>query len=243
MGFSDELRRKGAPIWDREHSHPFVTGIGDGSLSLDQFKYYMRQDYLFLVDFSRAVALAAAKARTLEDMGWFARLMHETLNTEMALHVGFCGDFGISEEELRSTSASPTTLAYTRFLLQTAFSQSAGVIASAILPCSWGYSEIGQMLYDRGLPEEQPLLARWIEMYNAPEFAELGGLAPLVHRPRGGGERTARTRTDGIGVHPGQPVRVHVLGRGLPHGGVASLAGPSFGPLSLRERVGVRARS
>ena len=150
MAFSDELRRKGAPIWDREHSHPFVTGIGDGSLSLDQFKYYMRQDYVFLVDFSRAVALAAAKARTLEDMGWFARLMHETLNTEMALHVGFCGDFGISEEELRGTAASPTTLAYTRFLLQTAFSQSAGVIASAILPCSWGYSEIGQMLYDRG---------------------------------------------------------------------------------------------
>ena len=173
MAFSDELRRKGAPIWDREHSHPFVTGIGDGSLTLDQFRYYMRQDYLFLVDFSRAVALAAAKARTLEDMGWFARLMHETLNTEMALHVGFCEDFGISEEELRGTAASPTTLAYTRFLLQTAFSQSAGVIASAILPCSWGYSEIGQMLYDRGLPEGQPLLARWIEMYNAPEFAEL----------------------------------------------------------------------
>ena len=173
MGFSDELRRKAAPIWDKEHSHPFVTGIGDGSLSLDKFKYYMRQDYLFLVDFSRAIALAAAKARTLEDMGWFARLLHETLNTEMALHVSFCDDFGITEEELLATRTSPTTLAYTRFLLQTAFSQSAGVIASAILPCAWGYSETGKMLYDRGLPKGQPLLSRWIEMYNAPEFAEL----------------------------------------------------------------------
>ena len=173
MGFSDDLRQEAAHIWEREQNHPFVTGIGDGSLSLDQFKYYMRQDYLFLVDFSRAIALAAAKARTLEDMGWFARLLHETLNTEMALHVSFCEDFGITEEELLATRTSPTTLAYTRFLLQTAFSQSAGVIASAILPCSWGYSEIGKMLYDRGLPEGQPLLARWIEMYNAPEFAEL----------------------------------------------------------------------
>ena len=146
----------------------------------------MRQDYLFLVDFSRAVALAAAKARTLEDMGWFARLLHETLNTEMALHVSFCGDFGITEEELRATSTSPTTLAYTRFLLQTAFSQSAGVIASAILPCSWGYSEIGKMLYDRGLPPGQPLLSRWIEMYNAPEFAELADwLRSFIDREAG----------------------------------------------------------
>ena len=28
------------------------------------------------------------------------------------------------------------------------------------------------MLYDRGLPENE-LYTRWIEMYNAPEFAEL----------------------------------------------------------------------
>ncbi len=173
MGFSDELRQKGAPIWDREKRHPFVTGIGDGSLSLDRFQYYMRQDYIFLIDFSRAISLAVAKAHSLEDMAWFARLLHETLNTEMALHVSFCEDFGITEAQLKSTEHAPTTLAYTRHLIQTAFSGGAGEIAAAILPCSWGYCEIGQMLYDRGLPANQPLYARWIEMYNSPEFAEL----------------------------------------------------------------------
>ena len=173
MGFSDELRRKAAPMWDREKRHPFVTGIGDGSLPLDRFRYYMRQDYVFLIDFCRAISLAVAKAQDLEDMGWFARLLHETLNTEMALHVSFCQDFGITEEELRSTDHSPTTLAYTRHLIQTAFSGGAGDIASAILPCSWGYCEIGQMLNERGAPAGQPLYARWIEMYSSPEFAEL----------------------------------------------------------------------
>lgn len=173
MGFADELRRQGADIWDKEHRHPFVTGIGDGSLELDKFRYYMRQDYVYLIDFCRVLALAAAKAERVEDMGWFGMLLHETLNTEMALHVSFCEDFGISSDQLMNTQPSPTTVAYTRHLLQTAFSGSIGEIASVILPCSWGYSEIGRMLQDRGVPANQPLYARWIEMYSSEEFADL----------------------------------------------------------------------
>lgn len=173
MGFSDDMRRECAKIWDTEHSHPLVTGIGDGTLELEKFQYYMRQDYIYLIDFCRVIALAVAKTPDVEEMGWFAKLLDETLNTEMALHVSFCEDFGISEAELLATQPSPTTQAYTRFLLQVAYRGSIGEISSAILPCMWGYSEIGQMLYDRGLPGEAPLYARWIEMYNSQEFADL----------------------------------------------------------------------
>ena len=173
MGFSEEMRRQCAEIWDTDHNHPLVSGIGDGTLELDKFRYYMRQDYIYLIDFCRVIALAAAKTQDVEDMGWFASLLDETLNTEMALHVSFCEDFGISEAELLATQPSPTTQAYTRFLLQTAYRGSIGEIASAILPCMWGYSEIGKMLYDRGVPEDAPLYTRWIEMYNSQEFADL----------------------------------------------------------------------
>ena len=121
MGFSADLRSKCAASWDLEKRHPFVTGIGDGTLPLDIFRYFMRQDYVYLVEFSRAIAIAAAKAKSIDDMGWFARLLHETLNTEMALHVSFCAEFGITEQELESTSPSPTTLAYARHLTGTAF--------------------------------------------------------------------------------------------------------------------------
>ena len=173
MGFSGEMRQHCAEMWDKEHNHPLVRGIGDGTLDLDKFRYYMRQDYIYLIDFSRVIALAAAKTPDIEDMGWFARLLDETLNTEMALHVSFCEDFGISEAELLATEPSPTTQAYTRFLLQVGYRGSVGEISSAILPCMWGYSEIGQMLYDRGVPQDAPLYTRWIEMYNSREFADL----------------------------------------------------------------------
>ncbi len=173
MGFSDELRQRAASTWDKEKAHPFVTGIGDGTLPLENFRYYMRQDYVFLIEFCRAISLAVAKARTLDDMGWFARMIHETLNMEMALHVSFCADFGISEEQLLDTYPSPTTWAYTRHMINTAHQGTVGETAAVILPCSWGYAEIGQTLYARGTPKDQPLYTRWIETYNSQEFADI----------------------------------------------------------------------
>lgn len=173
MRFSDELRQRAASTWDKEKAHPFVTGIGDGTLPLDNFRYYMRQDYVFLIEFCRAISLAVAKARTLEDMGWFAQMIHETLNMEMALHVSFCADFDITEEELLATYPSPTTWAYTRHMINTAHQGTVGETAAVILPCSWGYAEIGQALYVQGTPKDQPLYTRWIETYNSQEFADI----------------------------------------------------------------------
>lgn len=198
MPFSDQLRREFAHVWDSEKAHPFVVGIGDGTLALDKFKYYMRQDYVFLIDFCRAISLAVAKAPSLEDMGWFARLIHETLNVEMALHVSFCADFGITERELRGTEPSPTTWAYTRHMMNTAHAGSVGEAAAVILPCSWGYAEIGQKLYAEGVPAGKPLYARWIETYNAPEFEELAiwlrGFIDRAAERAGDAERDAMRR-------------------------------------------------
>ena len=194
-GFSQWLRQSVAEQWDREKAHPFVTGIGDGTLPIDSFRFYMRQDYVFLIGFCRAVALAGAKAERLEDMAWFARLLDETLNTEMALHVSFCGEFGITEQELLETEPSPTTKAYIDHLVGTAYGGTALEAAAAILPCSWGYAEIGRTLADRGLPDGQPLYRRWIETYGSPEFAALADwLRSYLDRAAGGIGEDGRRR-------------------------------------------------
>ncbi len=200
-GFSAQLRADVSQMWAAEKEHPFVRGIGDGTLPLGQFQYYMKQDYVFLVDFCRVIAHAAAKAESVEDMGWFARLLDETLNKEMSLHIGFCEDFGIAEDELKTTKPSPTTLAYTRHLLGSTLSGGAPEIATAILPCSWGYAEIGKSLEDRGMPEDQPLYCRWIEMYSSPEFAGLAAwLRGFVDRSALGLDSEARDRLTEIFV-------------------------------------------
>ena len=57
--FSERLRRKVAPIWNVQLDHPFVRGIGEGTLDLDRFKFWVRQDYVFLVEYARMLALAS----------------------------------------------------------------------------------------------------------------------------------------------------------------------------------------
>ena len=81
MKFSEKLIAGGADVFEREQQHPFIVGLGDGTLPPEKFRYYMRQDYVFLIEFCRVIGLAAAKAEDLEDMGGFARLLDETLNS------------------------------------------------------------------------------------------------------------------------------------------------------------------
>ncbi len=139
--------------------------MGDGSLPVEKFKYYMMQDYVYLIDYSRVLALASARAPDLETMGWFAQLLDETLNTEMDLHRIYCAEFGISRQRLEDTRPAPTTIGYTSFLLKVAHQGSFGELVAALLPCQRGYWEIGEHLARRGEPGEAPLYGQWIHMY------------------------------------------------------------------------------
>lgn len=170
--FSDDLRAAAAELWEQQYQHPFIRGIADGSLSLERFAHFMRQDYVFLIEYARMLALGAARARDLPTMRRYAELAQVTLTEEMELHRAFARDVGISEGELEGERPARTTQAYTDFLVRTAAIGEAPVLAAALLPCMWGYSELGRRLQAEGAPDH-PHYARWIETYAAPEFAEL----------------------------------------------------------------------
>ena len=72
MGYSDELWARHEPIWRAVHDHPFVRGIGDGTLPVERFRYYIEQDFVFLHEYSRVLALAVAKGIELASMARFA---------------------------------------------------------------------------------------------------------------------------------------------------------------------------
>lgn len=188
--FSAELRRVAEPIWAAQHEHPFVRGIGDGSLDPERFRHYVRQDYVFLIDYARLLALACARAPGLELMERFADLAQATLRTEMELHRAYAAEWGISRAELEAERPAPTTRAYTDFLLRTAALGDFAELVAALLPCMWGYSEVGQRLAERGRPEDD-LYARWIDMYAGEEFAELAGWAREICDAAAAGEGEA----------------------------------------------------
>src|SRR5258708_32100527 len=115
MEFSARLRQLADPVWQAQHDHPFVRGIGDGSLPLEQFQFWIRQDYLFLIEYCRLFGLAAARAPDLETLSWFADLLHATARTEMDLHRSSAAKFCISAEGLEREAMSPLSRAETSF--------------------------------------------------------------------------------------------------------------------------------
>ena len=198
MNTSERLREKYAYLWDGLFHHPFVVGIGSGQLSLDKFQFYVKQDYFFLIQYSRVLALAVAKAPDLVNVSRFADLLKETLDTEMSLHRDFCLKFGVSSRELDSTRPAPITLAYTDYLLRVAYEGTVTDIVATLLPCQWGYSETGLHLSRTGDTSEKNPYAKWIRMYSSEEFtAFVGWLREFLDDLTGGaGEREMERLSD-----------------------------------------------
>lgn len=171
-GLSGRLRAAADDIWQAQHDHPFVAGIGDGTLDPEKFRFWIRQDYVFLIEYARLLALATARAPDLPTMTRFAGLLHETLHDEMDLHRSYSAELGISVAQLEAERLAPTTRGYTDFLLRTAAVGDFAELLAALLPCMWGFSEIGLALAERGLPADEKY-ARWIQMYSSPEFTAL----------------------------------------------------------------------
>jgi len=172
MRFSDQLGRAAADLWAEQHRHPFIRRLADGTLDPERFRFYVRQDYLFLIEYGRLLALACARAPRLELTQRFAELAHLTLHTEMDLHRSYAADWEISRAELEAERPQAVTRAYSDFLLRTATLGDFGELVAALLPCMWGYSQLGQRLA-QGTPPSDERYARWIEMYSGEEFAKL----------------------------------------------------------------------
>lgn len=172
MKFSEQLLEKLQPIWRKNHAHPFVQGIGAGTLEQEKFRFYMIQDYLYLIDYSKLFALGAVKATDLEDMTVFSKLLHATMSEEMSLHRQYAARFGISEAELEQADPSPITLAYTHYMLHCGQNGTLAELVAALLPCAWSYWEIGKELAEIPGAKDHELYGDWVKMYSSEEFGQ-----------------------------------------------------------------------
>jgi len=171
MSLSRKLFADAEPIWAAQLDHPFVKGLGDGSLPPETFKRWVLQDYRYLEEFARVFAWATAKAVGLRSMAWYAGVLDLTLNTEMELHRQYAARFGITTGELEAVPMWPTTRAYTDFLVRTAADGDMLELLAALLPCAWGYVYLARHLAEMDAPEDQRY-ADWIEQYTSEEFAQ-----------------------------------------------------------------------
>ncbi len=169
--FTEELWRSIEPIFSAILAHPFVKGLTDGSLPEEAFRFYVVQDALYLQDYARCLALAAAKAPREAWCELFAEHAKVALVVERSLHESFFQVWGLSEEQVASTPYAPANLAYTSYLLRIAYERPFEELLGAVLPCYWIYWEVGKHLERLGSPN--PLYQRWIDTYASEEYAQV----------------------------------------------------------------------
>jgi len=173
MAFSfDQLYQACQSEWDAYIQHDFVRQLGDGTLAADAFRHYLKQDYLFLIQFARAFALAAYKSPTLEDLRQAKAGLEAIVDLELGLHIQYCQQWGISEQELQALPEARATMAYTRYVLDTGNRGDLLDLHVALAPCLVGYGQVAQWLNSRSETqrgENNPYEA-WISMYESDEF-------------------------------------------------------------------------
>ena len=117
---SERLRQAAAPIWEKCLRHPFVTAIGDGTLPVEKFQYFMLQDYLYLFDYAKVFALGVVKAQDRALMQTFAKNVDAILGGEMNIHRAYMERLGITEEQVSAVQPSLDNLSYTHYMMAVA---------------------------------------------------------------------------------------------------------------------------
>lgn len=178
MDFFDRLKAAAEADWARYAEHAFTDAMGYGTLAEAAFRHYLVQDYLFLIEFARAYALAVYKAPTLADMREGAAGISAILDVEMGLHVKLCGAWGLSPEDLERSAAEPETLAYTRYVLDAGMRGDLLSLKVALAPCVVGYAEIATRLaaLPQALAPSNPYRV-WIAEYSGEAYTEVARAA------------------------------------------------------------------
>ncbi|MFD3447200.1 thiaminase II [Microbacteriaceae bacterium 4G12] len=173
MTFCERLFKKVEPVWEKSHQHPFVTGIGDGTLALDKFQFYIIQDYLYLLDYAKVYAIGVVKATDPKVMAQFAKQIDGILNGEMKLHKQYAKRLQISIEEMEQAKPSAMNLAYTNYMLSVSQSGTLAELIASLLPCMWSYWEIGKRLNQIPGARDHEFYGEWIRGYSSEEYGQL----------------------------------------------------------------------
>jgi thiaminase (transcriptional activator TenA) len=164
MKFTDQLWEDSQPIFDQIIQHPFNQELSTGTLSIEKFKFYIHQDSLYLADFSKALAIIAAKAPDSQLSLAFLDFARNAVIVEKILHESYFKEYTIDSE----AGKAPGCFTYTNYLIATCSLHSFEVAVAAVLPCFWIYQKVGDIILSN---QKKPNpYQNWIDTYSGEDF-------------------------------------------------------------------------
>ncbi|GKY96829.1 hypothetical protein MPSEU_000642100 [Mayamaea pseudoterrestris] len=155
--------------------HPFLVAMVDGTLPMENFKYYVIQDALYLADFAASLRLLSEnKGVSVADSDRLQQFAQGAEDAELALHKSFFREWGIATDGVEQM---PNCLLYTSYMMRVIATRPHAEGLAVLLPCFWVYMHVGQAMLklraDLGDSVTRPaVFDAWIDMYGGEDFAK-----------------------------------------------------------------------
>jgi len=164
------MRTQAEDLWNKNFNHPFIKELSKGTLPMDTFRYYLKQDHYYLNNFSTLHKRIANKIENPK-IKQFLIAGSEGLNDgENEIRETFFKELTITAEEMGTTPIAPNAYSYVSHMYHELNEGTTASACTALLPCYWLYNEIGKQLIADGSPIE--LYQQFIETYDSPEFTD-----------------------------------------------------------------------
>ena len=147
--FMLELIEDSLALWDEAANSPFLTAMGEGTLSKDLFYDYMIQDSIYLRDYLKIFAYAIAKAPDWKDMQLFNGMLGYVDDGENRTRLGILKEVGMTDADIDKTPMKRQCKEYCAFLHEVGETGTQAEIIMAMLPCMLGYRYVFERLVER----------------------------------------------------------------------------------------------
>ena len=165
-GQTRRLLEKVRDIWSDYLEHPFVRGIGDGSLDKEKFRFYLKQDYLYLIEYAKVFAIGIAKSDDAEIIRFLSDVIHQIFTSEMNIHRAYMQRFGVTEKEIADTTPSLANRSYTSYMLRVAYEGGIAEILASVLSCALSYEYIAKaIVFEHPQASAHPFYGEWVSGY------------------------------------------------------------------------------
>lgn len=170
--FIETAREQTVPYWEGSFKHPFIVQLQEGTLPIENFRYYLIQDSYYLRHFS---ALYERVAKITDEPRLRMQMMNNARDLakgELAIRAKFFEEMAITDEELNETGVAPTAYHYVSHMYRQLIENNDAIAAASLLPCSWLYFEIGERLRAANVTSPVAIYQDWIETYGGEEARE-----------------------------------------------------------------------
>ena len=169
--FFYKLKNSCKKEWSEYTNHKFLIDLVNNELPNKNFKKYLLQDYIFLQQFLKILALSVYKSTSFEEINRSVNFI-KGIDGEIRLHINYCKKWKIPLKSLNNIKVEKANSSYTDHVLDIGKNGNNLDIFSCLSPCIIGYGEIAYNL-TKIKNWKKSKYSSWIKMYASREYQQV----------------------------------------------------------------------